>query len=116
MSKKITKAIKKKIEEGGTKFDQDKPRLALIPPEAIIEVGKVFTFGASKYGENNWRKGFKWTRLISAALRHIMAFSMGEDMDPESGLNHLAHASACLFMLLALFSKKDLDDRYKSKE
>jgi len=105
------------MKEGGTKYDNQKPKLALLPPAAIVEVGKVFTFGASKYGENNWRGGFKWTRLLSACLRHIFAFLKGEDLDEESGLNHLAHATACLLMLLELYyTRKDLDDRYKHEK
>jgi len=100
----------------GTKYDQGKPALALIPAEAIFEIGKVFTFGARKYGAYNWRKGLSWTRLLSATLRHIYAFLLGEDNDPESGYNHLAHAGACICMLLTLYKNKTLDDRYVEKK
>ena len=73
--------------------------LALIPPVALNEVGKVFTFGATKYGADNWRGGLSYRRLISAAMRHINAYNSGEDIDPESGISHLAHANANLLML-----------------
>ena len=102
------------MKESGTKYDNQKPKLALLPAISVVEVGKVFTFGANKYGENNWRGGFKWTRLISACLRHVFAFLRGEDLDEESGLSHIAHAAACLLMLLELYyTRKDLDDRHK---
>jgi hypothetical protein len=39
----------------GKKFDQGKIRLDLIPPQTIIDVGQVLTYGASKYGPENWR-------------------------------------------------------------
>ena len=67
-----------------------------------------------KYAEHNWRKGFVWSRPLSAAMRHITAFNAGEDKDPESGLSHLAHAACCIMFLLE-FEKthKELDDRYK---
>jgi len=37
------------------KFDEGKAPLALIPPEALLEIAEVFGFGAEKYGVNNWR-------------------------------------------------------------
>lgn len=66
-------------------------------------------FGADKYGRNNWRKGLHYSRLIDAAMRHILAFADGEDSDPETGLSHAAHARCCLGMLLAM--PKEWDDR-----
>jgi hypothetical protein len=41
-----------------------------------------------------------YSRLLSAGLRHQLAWNSGEDFDPESGLNHLAHACANMLMLL----------------
>ena len=104
-------------ESGGTKHDQGKVRVELLSPIALEEIAKVLTFGAKKYGDNNWRKGLNYTRLIGAAFRHLLAFMRGEDMDPESGLNHLAHLGCCVMMLLeqVLLGKEELDDRYKSK-
>lgn len=77
---------------GGMKYDGGKPELSLIPTSLILEVGKVLTYGAKKYAPNNWRKGIQQSRLISAALRHIIAYNDGEEYDLESGLPHLAHA------------------------
>lgn len=82
------------------KADKNKPKLSLIPPLALEETAKVFTYGAKKYADNNWLlDGFLWTRLIDAALRHINAFNRGEDLDLESKLSHVAHAICCLMML-----------------
>jgi hypothetical protein len=98
---------------GGTKNDADKPRLALLPFEALVEVSKVLSFGANKYEVHNWRKGFKWTRLIDAALRHVFAWVVGEDKDPETGLSHLAHAvCGLLFLLTYELRGGGVDDRY----
>lgn len=58
------------------------------------------TFGAAKYGSHNWRGGMAWGRLAAAAFRHMAAWCRGEDTDAESGLSHLAHAAACVLMLL----------------
>jgi hypothetical protein len=100
------------------KNDQNKPPISLIPSNAIEEEAKAFGFGANKYGKHNYRNGLEYTRLIDASMRHILAFSDGEDLDPESGLNHLAHARACLGMLLFNTKyKPEMDDRWvKSNE
>lgn len=98
----------------GNKFDQGKPRIELIPRSALLEEAAVLTFGAQKYDDDNWRGGMAWRRLIGAALRHTLAFADGEDLDPESGLSHLAHARCCLGFLIEYTSTHtELDDRYE---
>jgi hypothetical protein len=82
------------------KFDQGKPPMSLLPMEALVEVAKVLGFGATKYAPHNWRKGFKWSRLADAALRHLTSYCAGERKDPETHLSHLAHASCMLMFLL----------------
>ena len=100
--------------EQGLKFDQGKAPMSLLSREALEQTALVLEFGRKKYAAHNWRKGFEWSRPLSAAMRHILAFQDGEDKDPESGLSHLAHAAACIMFLLE-FEKthKELDDRYK---
>jgi hypothetical protein len=90
--------------------------MALLPPEALNEVAQVFTFGAKKYGADNWRAGLSYRRLLSATMRHVNAYNSGEDIDSESGLSHTAHAVANLLMLCE-YSLLDLgeDDRWTKK-
>lgn len=96
------------------KNDSSKVRMELLSPIAMTEISKVLTFGASKYADHNWRNGFKWSRLLGAALRHLFAFINGEDKDPETGLSHLAHLGCCVMFLLEHEARhKDKDDRYK---
>lgn len=100
----------------GTKFDQKKPKLSLIPKMSLLEVSKVMTHGAEKYGEYNWLGGIEYTRLSSACERHLTSWYLGEDTDSESGLPHLAHAIASLMMLLETQMRDKehkLDSRYK---
>lgn len=99
------------------KFDKDKLPLNLISTQALNQIAAVLKFGADKYAEHNWRKGFAWSRPLAAALRHITAFNDGEDKDPESGLSHIAHAMCCLMFILE-FEKThtELDDRWKHVE
>ena len=98
----------------GKKFDEGKVRVDLLPTESLFAVAEVLTFGASKYGEHNWRKGMAWSRLYAAAQRHMMKWNAGETHDEESGKNHLAHACVNLLMLLSYEkSCRELDDRFK---
>lgn len=101
----------------GIKFDSDKPRMDLLDSHAIEKLSEVLGFGACKYGANNWRKGIVYSRLIAAALRHIFAFSRGENNDPESGLPHVAHAMCCLMFILGMMNEKpEMDDRYAIRD
>lgn len=103
------------MEEKGIKHDQEKIQLDLLSADWIEGVGKVLTFGARKYASHNWRKGIQRSRLISACLRHIFAYLRGENLDPETGLLHLYHASCCLMFASELhFTKPETDDRYKN--
>jgi hypothetical protein len=96
----------------GTKHDNGKPRWDLLPGDAVEEIVKVMTFGAEKYGDRNWEKGFRWGRPFAACMRHLWAWWRGIDVDEETGLSHLAHAGACiLFMLAFVLRKTGEDDR-----
>ena len=109
----------------GKKNDSEKIRWELLSVDAMNEIAKVMTFGAKKYstyddagnkledGANNWRGGFDWSRLIGAAYRHLSAFHNGEDIDPESGLPHLAHLGCCTMFLLEHYIRMlGRDDRH----
>ncbi len=103
--------------EQGVKYDQGKAPISLIPVEAILGEADVFGFGATKYGRHNFRKGMDHSRVLDAALRHILAIVNGEDLDPESGKPHWAHARCCLAMY-AFYQSNNVgnDDRYKSSQ
>lgn len=96
----------------GVKYDDGKPRWALMPAYSLEEVAKVYTFGATKYADNNWRKGMLWSRTFSAIMRHAWAFWRGETLDPETGLHHMAHAAfGCLTLIEYTRKKTPTDDR-----
>lgn len=94
--------------------DMNKPRLSLIPKEALWALGKALTYGEMHYGTHNWRNGLKISHLIDAALRHINEFNAGEDIDAKSQNHHLGNAMANLaFAIQLLQDKPEFDDRYK---
>ncbi len=84
----------------GVKFDKDKLRFDLTPPEVEEALATILTFGANKYGDRNWEKGMDWGRLYAAMKRHLNAWRKGEKLDPESGCPHLWHAFTCLSFLV----------------
>jgi len=89
--------------DAGKKFDAGKPMMSLIPSAAELELAKVLTFGAEKYGPDNWRRVENaQQRYMDAMLRHVNAYRGGEITDKESGLHHLGHAAACVMFLLEL--------------
>ena len=105
----MDKIIMDKIKKG-TKFDDGKNRLDLIAPEIIEELGLVYSYGTGKYEDRNWEKGMSWGRIFGAAMRHLWAFWKGEDMDPESGLNHLSHALWNVGALLTYYKREIGED------
>jgi hypothetical protein len=98
-------------ETGGQKGRKPE-RMDLIPPECLEELSKVYGFGASKYDDHNYLKGYAWSLSYGAMLRHINAFADGFYTDDESGLPHLAHAAWHCFTLM-MFDTHELgtDDR-----
>jgi hypothetical protein len=99
-----------------TKHDQSKVRVDLLPTKPLLMISEVLGFGAEKYAAHNWRGGFEQSRLIGAAMRHLLAYNDGEDTDPESGLSHLAHLGCCvLFLLEHQATGIGTDDRYRKE-
>ncbi len=95
------------------KFDNGKAPIDLLSSAALIEIARVMDQGAVKYGRFNWAKGLNFSRVLSAAQRHLLAWNNGEDLDPETGISHVAHAACnCLFLLDYLDrGLVELDDR-----
>lgn len=88
----------------GKKYDEGKNRMGLVLQgfsNALWEVGRVGTFGANKYGENNWMYlDNAQSRYKDALFRHLFQYMQGKDLDDESGMKHLSHACwNCLALL-----------------
>lgn len=75
----------------GLKHDGGKPRLSLVPAEAIEAIGTVMTHGAEKYGEASYRR-VEPKRYRDALMRHICKWLKNpHGLDEDSGLPHLWH-------------------------
>ena len=90
-----------------------KPPLHLVPAALTIQVSQAMKNGAAKYGPYNWReKKVRAHVYIAAAQRHLAAWFDGENVASDSGVHHLAHAAACLAILLDAEATGNLiDDR-----
>ena len=114
--KKYIKSEKEKElmnKETAARFDEGKIRYELIPSYALEQLAKVYTYGAQKYDDDNWRKGLNWLKTIGSLLRHVYAWKKGETLDPESNCHHLAMASWNCFSLMS-YEKHSvgIDDRH----
>ena len=79
----------------------DKLPLHLWPETATIYGCLALLDGALKYGRFNWRNvGVRASIYYDAARRHLNKWFEGEDTDLDSGLPHLAHALACIAILV----------------
>jgi hypothetical protein len=79
-------------------------------------VAKVLTFGAKKYADHNWTKGIKISRNIAASKRHLNNIMLGEQTDPESGIDHFFHAACDIMFILETLDSciaKDYNDRFR---
>lgn len=98
----------------GARFNTGKPDLSLIPLCTLVDEARVWEYGKNKYAAWNWAKGMAWSVPLACALRHLAKFQQGEDLDPETGLPHLAHAM-CNLRMLTLYATTfpEGDDRPK---
>lgn len=83
--------LKEKI---GIKYDDKKPRIAemlLDMREPLLELCKVWEYGANKYTPDNWKRvPDAKTRYTNAMLRHLLAEEESL-IDNESKLLHASH-------------------------
>ena len=98
---------------GGLKGMKDE-RFELLPWSALGEVARVYGYGAIKYAEHNWRKGYRWSLSIGAMLRHIALYAAGQSYDSESGRHHMGHVVFHALTLIT-FEQENLgtDDRVR---
>ncbi|MGE3333609.1 MAG: dATP/dGTP diphosphohydrolase domain-containing protein [Rhodospirillaceae bacterium] len=90
-----------------------KSPLSTVSAAVVMEMGLGMLEGALKYGRHNYRvAGVRSSVYYDAAMRHLMAWWEGEDIDPESGLHHVTKALSCLSVIRdAQLQGKEFDDR-----
>lgn len=90
-----------------------KVRLSLVPPSSMIYQALAMEDGAQKYGPYNWRENKVQASIyVDACYRHIQSWFDGENNASDSKKPHLAHAIACLGIIIdALETGNLVDDR-----
>ncbi len=103
-----TKETNPKDAIGSTKVS-----LHLVSSPVMMEMALGMTEGACKYGAHNYRvAGVRGSVYYNAAMRHLMAWMEGEDIDPDSGIHHIGKALSCLSVLRdSMFQENWVDDR-----
>lgn len=109
-NKPIIKVVDLDEKKAFIKHDDDKTQYQHLIPDFIREMAEITTQGAKKYGERNYLQGDEQAlkRLYDALMRHLMAWRMGEEADPESGKSHLPHVACNAMMIYALEHKLKL--------
>ena len=75
-------------------FVDKKLRWDLLPLKEIEKIVKVYTAGSEKYGDNTWQtlpNGYD--RYKAAMFRHLLEYENGEEIDSETGCEHLAQVA-----------------------
>lgn len=94
-----------------TAIGATKVPLHLVPPSASHHLALAFKDGAAKYGPYNWRDHkVSASVYVSAAKRHIDAWWDGENLSADAKVEHLAHAMACMAIILDAASVGMLND------
>lgn len=86
------------------KLDKGKPRMDLINPRFLEELGEGLGFGAGKYSDYNYREGegLDRSRLYASAMRHLLKYAKGEKIDEESSISHLTAVAINCMMIYTL--------------
>ena len=91
----------------------NKAPMSTVSAVVLAEVGVAMLEGAAKYGRHNYRAvGVRSSVYYDAAMRHLMAWWEGQDIDPDSEMSHITKAITSLIVLRdAMLYEKLVDDR-----
>ncbi len=88
-----------------------KAPISTVPGNVIAELGVAMLEGASKYGRHNYRAtGVRASVYYDAAMRHLIAWWEGEDIDPDSGVSHITKLLACMTVLRDAMHQENWED------
>jgi hypothetical protein len=122
----VGKMVALAVNAGSQQVQKDtsgKLPLGLIDPLFLKGLAKALHYGASVkprangekgYGPWNWAQGegLSYKDMGEALLRHFFEWYLGNDIDPESGLEHLEHLAAnAMFLYCTIKRNKGKDDR-----
>lgn len=113
----MKKKLNKKVLPQGKKLNKDKPKICLVPEEAILGAAIVFTQALDTHEPYNYRKGLFWTDLTDSLDRHMLKFKAGQEFDEDTGLPQIWHILANASMLEYMrVHHPELDNRDTSRK
>jgi hypothetical protein len=88
-----------------------KVSLHYVPTQVMMEISLGMLEGGLKYGSHNYRSsGVRSSVYFDALMRHIFAWWEGEEIDPDSGINHVSKALSSLVVLRDAMMNDMLND------
>jgi len=98
----INKSVEVRIKDPNTGAEKGSKlaMFSLIPSEWLWTLAEHYGKGAKKYAKRNWEAGYAWSLSEDAFKRHFEQWKQGEDIDEETGSNHLISAA---WHLIALY-------------
>ena len=90
-----------------------KPPLSVLPCPVLYEIAAGCLEGSLKYRRHNYRVAKILASVYyDAAMRHMMDYWEGEDIDKASGIHHVSKAMSCLTVFRdAMMNDMVEDDR-----
>ncbi len=87
--------------------------MSCVSAPVVMEMALGMMEGARKYGRHNYRvAGVRASVYYDAAMRHLMDWWEGVDIDPSSGISHVTKAMSALHVLRdAMMNDMWTDDR-----
>ena len=82
------------MEEKGLRYNEGKPKWSLVEFNSLIPLVKVMEYGEKKYSRDNWKKGLDSAEILESLSRHLFALMQGDEIDNESGCEHIGHIMA----------------------
>ena len=109
MSKKVLD-YQGRVDGKGVKASMTDPRkvpMWLVPGALSRGCARGLGYGAKKYAPNNWRRGMKFSEVLSALERHLHDLKDGEFFDQDSGLLHTDHMACNLGFLMEFLERPE---------
>lgn len=112
MSKKSSVETKKETNPKDAVGVQKVP-FSVLSMQVLGEMGLGMLEGARKYGRHNYRvTGVRASVYFDAAMRHLVDWYEGQDIDPTSGLHHLTKLLTTMMVLRdGMLQENWVDDR-----
>lgn len=90
----------------GLRYNEGKLPWHLVDFRALKSMVEVLEYGAKKYAEDQWKKGLSLKEIRDSFLRHVIEWNSGQEVDSESGKDHIGHMM-CNLLFYEYFTKVD---------